>query len=329
MRGKCLMMFVLGAAFFMTGCGLEQYTDISVEKNTLVTTGKVYLTPLEKVNYDVLKMTQGAVLRGMNLEDLTWKEETKDGKKYQTTSQTRYYSIDNLMANVVLDEDKFVIYNNYDKNSTNLSTDGLTGILKSQNPDFFRSVFAFDRNVLDTNGALEGEDQIVFSSVEETRKRLIYACFTEKSSNCQSITADVGRYTKSSRINFQTDGIITEILADGKEYTPYVYYQTDENGENLTLHKDYYEFEKEKTCEIKVTLNSGYSKSFTFTYDHTAPKIKVKKNKITVTDNDGVKKITLNGKKISSGKKVTKKGTYQVKAWDNAGNVAKYRFKVK
>lgn len=329
MRGNKFFLIALGAVFFVTGCGMEQYTDISVEKNTLVTTGKVYLTSSEKLKFDLWKLTNTSVLRGMGMDDLTWLQETKDGTTYQTTSRTRFYSVNNLMANVILDEDKFVVYSNYDKNSSNLSASSLTGILKSQKPEFFRSVFAFDRNVLDTNGTLEGGDQVVFSSVDEMEKNMIYACFTEKSANCKSITADVGRYTKSSRINFLTDGIITEILADGKEYTPSVYYQADANGENLILHKDYYEFEEEKTCKFKVTLNSGYSETFTFTYDKTAPKIKVKKNKITVTDKGGVKKITLNGKKISSGKKVTKKGTYQVKAWDNAGNAAGYRFKVK
>lgn len=53
---------------------------------------------------------------------------------------------------------------------------------------------------------------------------------------------------------------------------------------------------------------------------------------ITFKDNEGgsgIKKATLNGKKIKSGKKVSKKGNYTLKVYDNAGNCRVVNFTIK
>ena len=315
------MLLLLGTVFCLTGCGIEQHTDISVEKNTMDTTGKIYLTTLERAKFDVMKKLYHPTLQGKSLDEITWAQETKDGNTYQTVEQTRSFSVDDFAGNIVLDEDKFIIYSN--KNGATITSVGLVGEILNQDPEFFRSVFSFDRNVLDTNGTLEGKNQVVFSTVEETKQNIIYACFTEKSAKCRRVEADAGRYTKKPRIKFKTDGIVMEIRADGQVYRPHIYY------ENPVLHRDYYDFDEEKTCQITVVLSSGYQKKFTFTYDKTAPKVLFKKNKLTVTDKNGIKKITLNGQKISNGKRITRKGEYKVKAWDNAGNLTNYCFKVK
>ena len=71
--------------------------------------------------------------------------------------------------------------------------------------------------------------------------------------------------------------------------------------------------------------------------DTVKPTIKGVKNgktyaKVTIKFSDkgsGIKKATLNGKTIKSGTKVTKKGSYTVKVWDNAGNVKTVKFIIK
>jgi len=93
--------------------------------------------------------------------------------------------------------------------------------------------------------------------------------------------------------------------------------------------------------EGKHTLTAvdklGNQSSVTFRIDKTAPKVTgVKNNKlykkavtIKVTDKNGVKSVTLNGKSIKSGKKVSKKGSYTLVAKDVAGNKTTIKFKIK
>ena len=58
---------------------------------------------------------------------------------------------------------------------------------------------------------------------------------------------------------------------------------------------------------------------------------KVYKKAVTIkySDESGIKSAKLNGKKISSGKKVTKKGSYTFTVTDKAGNTRTVRFKIK
>lgn len=72
--------------------------------------------------------------------------------------------------------------------------------------------------------------------------------------------------------------------------------------------------------------------------DTTAPTVKGVKNKkkykkaVTIKFSDkqsGIKKATLNGKKIKSGKKVKKKGSYTLNVWDKAGNKKTVKFTIK
>lgn len=102
-----------------------------------------------------------------------------------------------------------------------------------------------------------------------------------------------------------------------------------------------YNYELKELKEGKHTLavsdKLGNTSSITFQIDKTAPKVTgVKNNKtykkavtIKVTDKNGVKSITLNGKKIKSGKKVSKNGSYKLVATDKAGNTKTIKFKIK
>lgn len=94
-------------------------------------------------------------------------------------------------------------------------------------------------------------------------------------------------------------------------------------------------------AEGKHTLTlMDYAKNQTvinFTCDRTSPTVQGVKNgkkyskavKIKCKDKYGIKSILLNGKKVKSGKKVAKKGTYKLVVTDKAGNQTKVKFKIK
>ncbi len=72
--------------------------------------------------------------------------------------------------------------------------------------------------------------------------------------------------------------------------------------------------------------------------DRTVPKItgvtngKTYSSAVTIRFSDnksGIQKATLNGKKITSGKKAAEKGTYTLKVWDKAGNMKSLKFYIK
>lgn len=82
---------------------------------------------------------------------------------------------------------------------------------------------------------------------------------------------------------------------------------------------------------------SGNKTSKTFYVDTIKPSVSGvtngatyrKSRTIKFTDTYGVKSATLNGKKIKSGKVVSKAGTYTLKVKDKAGNLRTVRFKIK
>jgi hypothetical protein len=98
-----------------------------------------------------------------------------------------------------------------------------------------------------------------------------------------------------------------------------------------------------KTGKATMTITGtgnwigSVTKTFNIVKDTKKPTVKgVKNNKtykkavtIKFADASGIKKATLNGKKIKSGKKVKKNGHYVLKVTDRAGNTRKVRFKVK
>jgi hypothetical protein len=89
----------------------------------------------------------------------------------------------------------------------------------------------------------------------------------------------------------------------------------------------------------KVTVKTvNAKKTFTVKVDSTKPTVSGVKNgktyskAVTIKFSDetsGIKKATLNGKTIKTGKKVTKAGSYTLKVTDKAGNTRTIKFKIK
>ena len=104
---------------------------------------------------------------------------------------------------------------------------------------------------------------------------------------------------------------------------------------NYTTKKTTVDF-KQSTI-ASVTAPAPSTKQSKNKIDKTKPTIKGVKNKktykksitIKFSDKSGIKKATLNGKKIKSGKKIKKNGKYTLIVIDKAGNVNKIKFVVK
>ncbi len=88
---------------------------------------------------------------------------------------------------------------------------------------------------------------------------------------------------------------------------------------------------------VVVKTATGKTQKMSFCVDKKKPTTNIKNKKvykkavkITFKDSiSGIKKATLNGKKIKSGKKVKKNGKYTLKIYDKAGNVKTVKFTIK
>lgn len=137
-------------------------------------------------------------------------------------------------------------------------------------------------------------------------------------SNCND-----SKYWKWSIGGYWTGGNDSCVVLEEKD--GYFEFKAKKNGYYTFLLEDYNE--NRYSVVIKVT-----------SLDKTKPVIKGVKNnktykkavKITFSDKgSGIKSAKLNGKKIKSGKKVSKKGSYTLVVTDKAGNSKKIKFKIK
>ena len=93
---------------------------------------------------------------------------------------------------------------------------------------------------------------------------------------------------------------------------------------------------KEGKQKVSCTDINGKTTTISFVMDQTKPTVKGVANGKTYTgaktikfsDKYGIKSATLNGKKISSGKVVSKNGSYKLVVTDKAGNKSIIKFKI-
>lgn len=173
-----------------------------------------------------------------------------------------------------------------------------------------------------------------------TQKTLFYEV-DKKAPDIQNIKNN-GVYGSKVKAGFcDRESGIAKITLDGKDITKELAFDFSENVVDSTDINFIYTYELSDLTEGKHTFTvqdkAGNQSTVSFQYDKTAPTVTgVKNNKtykksvtIKVKDKNGVKSITLNGKKIKSGKKVSKKGSYKLVVTDKAGNVKTIKFKIK
>ena len=139
-------------------------------------------------------------------------------------------------------------------------------------------------------------------------------------SSCYQGAKDKKAYRKSITIQVGAKSAVTSFTVNGKQQ-PNNKFTADKNGK----------------YKVVVQTATGLKKQISFCIDKQKPTTNIKNKKtykktVKITFKDkisGIKKATLNGKKIKSGKKVKKNGKYTLKIYDKAGNVKTVKFTIK
>lgn len=150
---------------------------------------------------------------------------------------------------------------------------------------------------------------------------------TAKEENAPMISGVKNGSTYNKAVTFTANdlsGIKTGVYQknNGKETSFDITKKLTKNGKYMVKVSDYYDNEKSVTFTIKDTKKpvvTGVKNKKTYVGAKT----------IKFKDNCGISKATLNGKKITSGKKVSKKGSYKLVVTDVNGLKTTVSFKIK
>lgn len=196
------------------------------------------------------------------------------------------------------------------------------------NEDIFILVnVSFDKDIAYTNGTLSSDKKTASWKITSAVKDTLLQASTvgqdalPKETNAPVISGVTNKkyYKKNMTLTITDDVGIQSATCNGteigREHTidldgKYVVEVVDFSGNKAV--KTFY-VDKIKPSVHGVTNGATYKKSRT----------------IKFTDTYGVKSATLNGKKIKSGKVVSKTGTYTLKVKDKADNLKTVRFKIK
>ena len=175
----------------------------------------------------------------------------------------------------------------------------------------------------------------------------LYIIFNESKYNNKPVFKGVAnnKCYKTARDIVIADSILrdVEIKRNGTVLKGDTYKQTENNNTNKYKQHVMNYFDKlyvteEGKYSIKATTLAGKETKIKFVIDKTKPTIKGVANgktynkTVTIKYSDKlskIKEVKLNGKKIKSGKKVSKNGEYTVIATDKAGNKTKIKFTIK
>ncbi len=192
---------------------------------------------------------------------------------------------------------------------------------------FFKFTVKYPFKVAKANGELQADGcTVVYDILDLNKKKVsrIYALSTSALSASDKVTIkgvkNKKAYKKPVTVKATCDGVIASFKVNGVDQAGNSYY-AKKNGKYV----------------LEVETASGKKVTRIFYVDNKKPTTNIKNKKtykknvkITFKDSiSGIKKATLNGKKIKSGKKVKKNGNYVLKIYDKAGNVKKVKFTIK
>ncbi len=135
-----------------------------------------------------------------------------------------------------------------------------------------------------------------------------------------SVSGVKGSYIVKSKIKVTADEKIKSFKLNGKKQTKYSVKITKDGKYKVVVKTADETFKKTYIRDTKAPTVKGVSDGKTY------------KKTVTINFSDatsGIKSATLNGKKISSGKKVKKSGTYTLVVTDKAGNKKTVKFTIK
>ena len=171
-----------------------------------------------------------------------------------------------------------------------------------------------------TNGELSKDKKSVFFNINLAAKNQKYYAYTKTSKNIVNFGIEDGAITKKKSIKISSPDKINSVTVNGEKVS----------GKKISLKED-----GEYTVTVK-TKNA--EETISFIKDATKPVVtgvengKTYTGSVTIKFSDelsGIKSAKLGKKKVKSGVKVSKAGTYTLKVTDKAGNKTTVKFTIK
>lgn len=226
----------------LSGCGLRSEAVVDVGNRTITASISILYTKAE--------LDENADLSAFHTEQYrgeTYYVSNDDPTKSKVTKSK-------LAKNFyVLDSNKFIFY------LDNSECDYSSYKDMYEMMDFADYKATFTKKPLTSSGKISGKT-VSWKKYKGTK--LMYVTFTKKAAKCKTVKASIktGKTTSKSKVQFTSPGVITKITVNGKTYHPKVTYSKKK------LQRDYVKFTKAGTYKIKVTLSSGYTKTFKYKY---------------------------------------------------------------
>lgn len=323
---KGILAAVLMGIGLLTGCSYEETLIINKD---LSATGTVtcYTTQAEEddlvkqmggeTTYEEMMTGTGFVYEGTEMINGVPNSKYSFSQKMDKT-ETKKSFIELTTQKAVLDVSaESENQSEYASGSSSLSV---------QDMDSCRLVIKYPFKVAKTNGKVQSDGYTVVYDIKKMQKSKVqraYALNASALSKSNTVTIkgvkNKKAYKKQVTVKVSSKGVITSFTVNGKAQ------QTNS-----------YSAKKDGRYKVVVKTASGQKKTLTFYVDGTKPTTNIKNKKtynkpVKITFKDktsGIKSATLNGKKIKSGKKVSKNGSYTLKITDKAGNVRTVKFTI-
>lgn len=301
---------VLLMAMVLGGCGVK--TSIEVKENgKSSTTSYMYLTDEEAKSLEdpsVSTTDDSEYIGEEEIDGVTYKVYKGDSEEADSIPQ-------------VCSKDKYVAV-----------LDGDYSENESLGINFFVVEVTMPKEIVKTNGTLSEDKRTVTWNVDKNTPKKIYAYTTDIEKKSDIAIKTVNGYVKQdSFVKINSKKNIKYLYKDGLFIKP----NAEFNLQNIELKANKVKFTKEGSYKFSAWTDSDFQE-FNIKVDGTAPKTNVKEKeyskpvKVTFSDKkSGVKKAVLDGKKIKSGTKVSKKGKHTLKVYDNVGNVTSVKFIIK
>lgn len=328
MKKTLVAMWMLGIVL-LTGCSMEQKVTINADLSS-VTVMDSYTTPAEEK--DILKSLgapdSASYAEMMKESGFTFVgTKTIDGTQYnQYTVTSNNTAQDTKDMFVELTNQKAVMDVSSQSETQSQNVSGTTSMNYSE-MGFCNMIITYPFKVAKTNGTLQADGYTVVFDVKQMQIQKVpraYAISVSGLAESDKITIKGVKnnkaYKKNVEVKVSSEGTISSFKVNGVDQMTNSFY-AKKNGK----------------YQIDIETAFGQKKSLTFFVDRKKPTTNIKNKKtykktVKITFKDkisGVKKATLNGKKIKSGKKVKKNGNYTLKIYDKAGNVKTVKFTIK
>lgn len=325
MKNGFLAAVLLGIGL-LTGCSCEEILVINPDLSSQAELA-VYTTPEEEkelmqeqggeTTYDTMMTKMGFQAAGTR--EINGKLNSKyTYRQNQGVTETKD-------AFVELTNQKAVM--NISAESESRSENGnSSSSMDIEDMELYHLVVKHPFQVAATNGTLQADGYTVVYDLKKMhvdKVQRAYAMSASELSKSDVITIkgvkNKKAYKKPVTVKVSSEGALTTFTVNGKNQTENSYYA-----------------KMDGKYKVVAKTASGKKKSLTFYVDTKKPATNIKNNKtynktVKITFKDktsGIKKATLNGKKIKSGKKVKKNGTYTLKITDKAGNARIVKFAI-